>query len=924
MGWHWRTKYMFHSHLRGLGRVLTALLFAFGIAPVRGAQKSEIRTVYIIPSSHWDLGFKLPPEEQLDDIKQHLDGVIQTAKKDPDFRWVVESVWQVQAWLDRTHDPQAIAEFANLVRSGQIELSAAWGSEHTEFMGAEQLNRFIYASKDVDKRLGVTTDLAMMDDVPGFTLRLPQVLARSGIKYFVTGSNLFIGGGTSLHPGKMPFYWRSPDGSTVLTWQTQSKNGGYVEAMADYYLDPSAHYYNQPADQHFYPKEWEGQPQLEIMQRGVDKLLAEYSKAKYPYDAAMVLYVHDFVPASYEENGLLPAVRAWNAAGKEPRLVVATPAEFFSYLEKKYGNPFPAYSGDFSGMWSEIKTNSPGITADARWVQDYLPQAEELWSLLSFRAHTQFPADAIADAATKMLKYDEHSGAGQAGWPKVMTLEQTNRQNEEYSMYAKTSRAEVRAMMMSGVAEMFSADRDPNNTPKCVVYNPLSWKRSELVQVRPPAPELTAIRDAATGMLVTVQQEANGALIFAAADVPPAGFRTYTFERPEKPPASVVLVADDVLDNNDFTVRLRASDGSIASLIDKQVRKELVKQDPNTVVRMGQMVRWNFANYLPNPEWRPVIRHLRGPLTDELVVTRPGTWWPATRILLENGMKQVTIDNVYDRSRMPFVPLDKNADFYSFEFPFQFDSTANVMVDDGIGFHNLPKDYLPGAKVDQVAAIHAIVLEDSADVPPSAVTLLQRENFFDVPISWPGSGGEPPTFLNEIRVNALRKADQADTADKGVVTLPTVEPGYGPLYSSSFALTVASKFDPVASWRQGWEFNVPLVVSMLSSDRKPRSPSGSFFDLSAPNVAILAFRPSTDGNPDHYMMRLQEIAGRGAVFSLSSKLKVAGAAETSMTEDQVIHSALNLSQLSIGAHETLTLQLTIPHGANDWSQDGAQ
>jgi len=915
---------MFPTRLRALGRVLVALSLTLGIGPARGAQKSEIHTIYIVPSSHWDLGFKLPPEEQLDDIKQHLDGVIQTAKKDPDFRWVVESIWQVQAWLDHTHDPQLVADFANLVRSGQIELSAAWGSEHTEFMGAEQLNRLIYASKDVEKRLGVTTDLAMMDDVPGFTLRLPQVLARSGIKYFVTGSNLFIGGGTSLHPGKMPFYWRSPDGSTVLTWQTQSKNGGYVEAMGDYYLDPSAHYYSEPADKHFYPKEWEGQAPLEIMQHGVDKLLAEYSKAKYPYDAAMVLYVHDFIPAFYEENGLLPAVRAWNAAGKLPRLVVATPAEFFNYLENKYANPFPTYSGDFSGMWSEIKTNSPGITADARWVQDYLPQAEELWSLLTFSAHAKFPADAIADATSKMLKYDEHSGAGQAGWPKVMTLEQVNKQNEEYSMYAKTSRAEVRAMMMSGVTRMFSADRDPASTPKCVVYNPLSWKRSELVQVRPPAPELTAIRDAATGMLVTVQPEVNGALMFVAEDVPAVGFRTYTFERAEKPQPSAAAVADDVLDNKYFTIHIRAFDGSITSLLDRQVRKELVRQDPSSAVRMGQMVRWNFANYLPSPEWKPVIRHLRGPLTDELVITRPGTWWSATRILLVNGIGQVFIDNIYDRSRTPIVPLDKGADYYSFEFPFQFDSTANVMVDDGIGFHDLPKDYLPGAKVDEVAATHAIALVDSADVPPTAVTLLQRENFFDIPISWPGAPGEPPTFLNEIRVNALRKADQADTADKGVVTLPTVEPGYGPLYSSSFALTVASKFDPVASWRQGWEFNVPLVVSMLASGRRPRTPSGSFFGISVPDVAILAFKPSTDANPDHYTLRLQEIAGHDTTFSLSSELKIAGAAETSMTEDQVVHSALNLSQVSIGAHETLTLQLTIPHSENDWNPEETQ
>lgn len=914
---------MCRNNLRALGGVLAALSLAFAVKPVRGAEKEQIRTIYIIPSSHWDLGFKLPPEEQLDDIKQHLDGVIAAAKKDPEFRWVVESTWQVDAWLDRTHDPQQIADFSSLVRSGQIELSAAWGSEHTEFMGAEQLNRFIYASKDIEKRLGVTTDLAMMDDVPGFTLRLPQVLARSGIKYFVTGSNLFVGGGTSLHPRKMPFYWRSPDGSTVLTWQTQSKNGGYVEAMADYYLDPSAHYYNAPGT-HFYPKEWEGQPPLEIMQRGVDKLLAEYGKAHYPYDAAMVLYVHDFIPASYEENGLLPAVRAWNAAGKQPRLVVATPAEFFAYLQNKYGNSFPTYSGDFSGMWSETKTNSPGISADARWVQDNLPQAEALWSLLTFRAHTDFPDKEINDASTKMLKYDEHSGAGAAGWPKFLTLQQNNTQNEEYVAYTKTSRAEVRAMITSGVTAMFSASRDSGAVPKCVVYNPLSWTRSELVQIRPPAPDLTQIRDVETGALIPVQQEPNGALIFAAEDVPSVGYRTYVFEHAGKPPAAAVSVEDNALENRFFAVKLSVSDGSITSIYDKQLGKELVKQT-NYATRLGQMVRWNFKDgYLPAPIWKPVIRHLRGPLTDEFVITRQGTWWPATRILLAKDIRQVTIDNVYDRERMPQVPLDKGAEFYSFEFPFEFEGQAKVMVDDGIGFHNLPDDYLPGARTDEFAAIHAVALVDSEHVPMSEVTLLQRENFFDIPISWPGQVGDSPTFLNEIRVNALRKADQVDTKDQGVVTLPTVEPGYGPYYSSSFALTTGSTFDPVLSWRQGWEFNVPLVVSMLPADRKPRTPSGSFFAVSAPNVAIMAFKPAADGIRDHYMLRLQEVSGKGANFSLTSALKIAGAAAASMTEDRIARPALDLSHVEIGAHETLTLELTIPHTVNDWQPQEAQ
>ena len=78
----------------------------------------------------------------------------------------------------------------------------------------------------------------MMDDVPGHPTSVPSVLAGSGTKYLVTGANIFIGVATSLAPGKVPFYWESPDGSKVLTWISQGKRGGYVEAMTDFYLDP--------------------------------------------------------------------------------------------------------------------------------------------------------------------------------------------------------------------------------------------------------------------------------------------------------------------------------------------------------------------------------------------------------------------------------------------------------------------------------------------------------------------------------------------------------------------------------------------------------------------------------------------------------------------------------------------------------------
>jgi hypothetical protein len=899
---------------------LLLTLYAAALGPrVSADESSKIHTIYIVPSSHWDLGFKLPPEEQLDDVKPHLDAVIRTAKQDPEFRWVIESTWQVQAWLDRTRDPKLIEDLVDLVRSGQIQLSAAWGSEHTEFMGTEQLNRIVYGMRDIEKRLGVSTDLAMMDDVPGFSLRLPQVLSRSGVKYFVTGSNLFIGGGTTLHPGAMPFHWQSPDGSSVLTWQTGSKNGGYVEAMADYYLDPTAHYYSEAPDKHFYPDDWKGLSPLDIMQRGVDKFLSEYKKAGYRYDAAMVLYVHDFIPPSYEEEGLLPAVRAWNTAGKQPRLVVATPKEFFSYMEQKYGDPFPTYAGDFSGLWSEVKTNSPGITGDARWIQDYLPQTEALWSLLTFRGGTTFPSDVISGIENDMLKYDEHSGAGQPGWPKVMTLAQVQRQNEEYVTYTKTSRAAMRRLIIGGVEEIFSAENDPERKPKCVVYNPLSWTRSGLVQVRPPSPELTQVRDVSTGKVVTVQAQIDGSLRFLAEDVPSIGFKTYLLERSQEAPGKESEVNGDTLENRFYKVRIRESDGSIESLWDKELGRELVSKQSQR--RIGQLVRWSSGDYLPEEDWKPKVRHVRGPLTDELLISRPGTWWPETRIELDAGQRQVNMDHLFDRSKMPQVKLAANGEFYSFTFPFQFGSPAKLFVDDGIGFHDSPKDLLPGARTDGIVPIHTLSLVDTEDAPSSSMSLLEREDFFNIPLRYPEASGVPGVFINEVRLDALRKADQGDMKDVGVVTLPTVEPGYGPRYTSSVAITSSRGFDPVKAFRQGWEFNVPLMAAVLPTERKPRASAGSFFSLSEPAVAVLAFKPSADGNRDHYMLRLQEVSGHEQQFALTSSLNIASVDETAMTEDRVLKTTLDAAKLRIGGHETLTLRLTIPHKDNDWKAE---
>ena len=891
------------------------------------ANHSTIQTIYVMPSSHWDLGFTAPPEEVLPRLKPHIDEVIANAKRDPEFRWTIESVWQIREWLARTSDPQQIKDFVDLVNKGQIQVSAVFGSMHTEFMGAEQLNRITYDMKDLEKRLGIKTDFAMMDDVPGFTLRLPQILARSGVHYFVNGSNLFISGGTSLSPGQVPFYWQSPDGSRVLTWQTQSRFGGYTEAFADYYLDPAA---REPyTKEHFYPKEWEGLPKLEIMQRGVNKLLDKYAKAGYPYDAVLLLYLHDFVSSNEEATQLLPAIREWNAAGKQPRIVVCTPAEFFRHMEAQYGNEkFPSYAGDWSGLWSEVKLNSPVISAQARWLQDHAPVAELLWSLLTFRNFTSLPTGNLEDTRIKLFKYDEHSGAAQVGWPKLMSRSEIDQQNREYVSYTSSGQEDIRNLIDSGLQTLFS--QVPSGKRTLVVFNPVSWQRTDVARLK--SKEDIVLRDAVTRHPVAVQRVSSDEIEFAATDIPALGHKSYSMETanpghptPAKTNASTSrststsITTSTTIENSFYRIRVRSSDGAVTSIYDKQLQRELVDSGGDKAA--NQLLRWTAWSSLPVGFAQVAVHGETGPVFDRIIIQRPGTLWPETQITLYSAVKRIEFANLLDRERMPFVASNQPGEYYSFNLPFRFQGPAQVWVEDGTGYHRIPEDYLPGARTDAAVPQHSLVLVGQSDRRTLRVTLSEREPFFNHLPGLPSAKG-PNTFLNAVRVTVMRKQDQGDTRDLGMVNFSTVEPNLPAQSWYHFALSSADgELNPVESYREGTSFDVPLITAELAGGMAPAQLQGSYFSLSSDDVALLAFKPSADGNPEHYTVRLQEVAGNKVVTELQTSLKITAAEEMNLTENEVLGSVpVNPLRVTLLPHETMTLRLAIPHPHKERSE----
>ena len=432
------------------------------------AHRKLIKTVYIVPTSHYDFGFVDPPEAIRERAARHIDEVIRIAESDPDFRWTIESVWQVNEWLKRAkaptsvlpNDQEKIARLVNLIKSGRIALSSAWGSMHTDFMGNEELNRLCYDYAALKRIYGLETQLAMMDDVPGHPSTIPSILARSDMRYLVTGANIFIGTATSLAPGKVPFYWESPDGSRVLTWVSQGQRGGYPEAMTDFYLDPYSldPYTGKTPYEMFNPKAGK-KTDLQIMEEGVAALQKRYGDAGYQYDAVMALYAHDFVEPTNVAN-LERAVKLWNSKHESPKLKIATPPEFFHYIEGKYAAKIPTFRGEWSGLWSEAKTQSPQISALARYAHDHTPAAETLWSAISATRGIPFPAGNTATLYDLMLTYDEHSGAGNTGWPQLNDRGKLEEQNRQYVGYMQQAKKEAEFLLDQGMQVLAQPSRD--------------------------------------------------------------------------------------------------------------------------------------------------------------------------------------------------------------------------------------------------------------------------------------------------------------------------------------------------------------------------------------------------------------------------------------------------------------------------------
>jgi alpha-mannosidase len=853
------------EHFRGAGLAAVALCLTAVCAPSGAAERQRfelpadqrtgsIRRVLVLPHSHLDIGFTRPPDQVARDYKDNIDAAIRLARENADFRWTIESAWMLGEWLRRTSDQSRISELGRLLGQGRIALGAAFANMHSGLMDTEEMNRLVYLAESFRRRFNVAAEVAFQNDVPGFSWAYPRVFAGSGVKYLVTGLNLFIGGGNNLGVRNTPFYWVGPDGSRVLTFFTYDS---YVEG---------------------YRWKLTGGAPFEDMEATVPRRLAWLERNGYPYDTYLLM-------ASVGDNAdpmiayrMLLRVREWNRRHPDLLMQMATAGEFFQYLLGKYGGHLQEVAGDAAGHWELVKLGAPEASARMRETASLLPAAEALAAAAAILGRSEYPRYDFSDAWRELLVFHEHTAGAGAGWPGYFSRWETDWNNVAHYAAAMSAYSNARQLLEKAMARIAGSGAifDPAHQASgreatVLVYNGLSWSRGGAVVVDrlPSALREGALEavDRTTGKVLPCDDVPGTSrqIVFLAPSVPAVGYRLYSIRRAAEPaPAAGDLPVHVAWNEEGWITSVRSS----AEMIDAQPARPFGSLLVSIAGGEYRLEAGSFAG----------VRSSNGAVAQRIELSRSGSPLRRTVITLYRGAPYADFAFEVDLGAVPDLSVR-----YAIAFP---TAASGQLWLDGAGVaYRAPQDLLPGGGAPQYPVLHFAHFQRNRN---SGITLASRDAFLMRP---------DRIFL--IASQGLL----AQTRDEGVQRLFRTEPRGSNL--QTFHFRMALQEENAAAWeRLGQELNLPLQATVLPESSLP--PERSFLSVDHPAVQLTAFKPA-EFQDGWYVIRLQEIGGAPARnVHIATPFRIAEALVANTVESPTSERA-DLSRINLKPWQTLTI-----------------
>jgi alpha-mannosidase len=872
-----------------------AMVFVGKLSAAATVEPAKKWTVALIPHEHLDVGFTDYPAKVAELHSQSIDQAMGLIKETPDFRWTLDGSWVADQYLNG-RSSQAREQFFEHVRAGSIVIPPEFANQHTGNASWEGLARSLYGQHNLarEHKLPIA-DAAQIVDVPAYPWGYASVLHDAGIKYFLAASNswrapvMLLGRWNE----KSPFYWEGPDGSRVLMWYSRA----YLQAHT------------------LFGSPW----RMESIRDSLPVFLQAYTRRDYTANTAIIFGTQlENTPLAKEQSEIVATFSreyAW------PKFEFSTVHSAMQRIEHEWKGDIPVVRGDFGPYWEDGYGSDALHTAIHRENQHRIATAEVMGAAVSSIDTRVRPDEAMLnDAWRNELLYDEHT------WTYVSATTQPEHHQSEDQIALKRSRVtrardDIDESIQRGWAQLEALVKPKENS--IAVFNSLNWTRSGIVET--DLPDGTTLFDSSTGAEVPVEILRKGKGIslpgfgpgsvrvrFRAASVPAVGYKLYTIKPIAKERATAVNIQGNVLENEFYRVALDPSSGTIASVFDKQLGRELV--DSSSPYKFGQYLYVTGGDSYPaNSLYRfgaglkPPTLTVHATTSGTLMsVTRtplgiiatlsssaPNTPSIQTEILLPNSTKDILITYHLHKDRV----LTRESAYVAFPFAvtmpaFTYGSQA--------AWVNPAKDELAGGSREWYLPTTWVSVYN----PQVTATIVP----LDAPLVAFGDvvRGEWPT---EFKPKSSAIFSWLMNNYWGT-NFPAWQGGD---FTFRYAITSDAQFNAQLLTRFGLEALTPLerddVPGTQDSSLLPNQ-EASLLDVGSPEVTLLTWKRSEDG--DGTILRLQDTAGKASNVRIHSPfLAFERAWLCNLLEDNQAELAIQGEDVtvSIKPFEVLTLRL---------------
>ncbi len=845
-------------------------------------------SLYVVPHTHLDVGYTDYQGKVSETQARVLSQADALISEHPDFRFSMDGSWNLQQLL--TTRPKAKQEeILNLIRSGKMAMPVQNCNLLTGYASLETLYRSLYASKALAERYGLPFEYANITDVPTYSGSYPSVLASSGVKYWVAASNndrapIFF---YDHWNEKSPFWWVGPDGKKILFWYSRH----YMQVQTLFGLPP----------------------QLNAVRESLPIYLQAYSKPSYKPDVALIY------GTQVENTDLFPSTATfandWNKLYAYPKLIYSTFPDFFHYLEQHYGDQFETFKGDGGGYWED------GIGSDAYYAQEDRENQNRALSaeILSTATHTvdpnlNPPKGLFADIWENIILFAEHT------WASYNSVSQPDHDETIKQLRVKDDRADRAALEINDVinrsmSELANDIQVPANT--LVVFNSLNWKRDLVVETdlfeHPKLMDLTAHQQVPLEVLYNREKFLH--VRFVAKDVPGVGYKCFSIEyAKEGGPAEPQRAHEDTAENAFYRIKVDEATGSLSSIYDKQLQREIV--DANSPYKFGQYLYvtggdgdTQMINPFPAlPPGQLTVHAAEGgkclgvekmPWGQSIRLTSSSTNTPQidTEILLFDDEKKIEFRYGVHKDHA----VQKEGVYFAFPVsvsqPDFMYATQQQWVDPA---HDLMKGgSLEWFNIQQWMAVRDANL--AVGIVPLDASLA---SFGDINRgTWPGAFAPKSGTIFSYAMNNYWHTNY--------------RAGQGGSFTFRYALTSAPQLDGAALTKLGLKEMRPAELDYVVSQDKPGNPprplpaqGANFLNSSGDNVALITWKEAENG--DGTILRLQEIAGKPAAAQISlpragiSSARLCSSVEVDMHSLPVENNAV---RLTFQPFEVLTVRL---------------